>query len=41
MTHLLDRIHSPADLRQLDDAQLPEAAEELRAHLLASLSETG
>ncbi|MFB6357794.1 MAG: 1-deoxy-D-xylulose-5-phosphate synthase, partial [Thiohalorhabdaceae bacterium] len=29
------------DLRQLDDAQLPEAAEELRALLLASLSEIG
>ena len=38
---LLDHINSPADLRQLPEAVLPELAEELRAFLLASVSQTG
>jgi 1-deoxy-D-xylulose-5-phosphate synthase len=41
MGTLLDRIASPADLRRLDRAELPELARELRAFLLASVSSTG
>jgi 1-deoxy-D-xylulose-5-phosphate synthase len=38
---LLVRIDSPADLRELDEKQLPELAAEIRAFLLQSLSQTG
>ena len=38
---MLDRINSPADLRALDRAQLPQLADELRAYVLASVSKTG
>ena len=38
---LLDTIHSPADLRQLEREQLPELAEELRTFLVDSVSRTG
>jgi len=38
---LLTQIDSPADLRALDESQLPELAEEIRAFLLHSLSQTG
>jgi 1-deoxy-D-xylulose-5-phosphate synthase len=38
---ILARIESPDDLRQLDEAELPELASELRAFLLDSLSKTG
>jgi 1-deoxy-D-xylulose-5-phosphate synthase len=38
---LLDTIHSPADLRQLDGKQLKQLAEEVRAFLLASVARTG
>jgi len=38
---LLARIDSPADLRELDEKQLPELAAEIRAFLLQSLSQTG
>jgi 1-deoxy-D-xylulose-5-phosphate synthase len=38
---LLERIDSPADLRELDQQQLPQLAAELRAFLLQSLSKTG
>ena len=41
MTPLLDRIASPADLRRLERADLPQLARELRAFLLASVSSTG
>ncbi|WP_020681949.1 1-deoxy-D-xylulose-5-phosphate synthase [Marinobacterium rhizophilum] len=40
-TALLDSIDSPAQLRQLDPAQLPELAEQLRAFLLYSVGQTG
>ena len=40
-TPLLDRIDTPADLRLLDEAQLPQLAEELRAFLLYSVGQTG
>lgn len=38
---LLDAIQSPADLRQLERAQLPALATELRAFLIDSVSRTG
>jgi 1-deoxy-D-xylulose-5-phosphate synthase len=38
---LLDRINTPADLRQLPEEVLPEVAEELRRFLLSSVSATG
>ena len=38
---ILAQIDSPADLRGLDEHQLPELAQELRAFLLQSLSLTG
>jgi len=40
-TPLLDRIDDPAQLRQLDPAELPRLAEELRAYLLYSVGQTG
>jgi len=40
-TPLLDSIDSPADLRALDEKQLPELAEQLRAFLLYSVGQTG
>ena len=38
---LLERIESPADLRQLEPEELPQLASEMRAFLLQSLSRTG
>lgn len=38
---ILSQIESPADLRSLDEEQLPELAEELRAFIIESLSKTG
>lgn len=38
---LLETIHSPADLRRLGRAQLPQLASELRDFLLESVSRTG
>ena len=40
-TPLLDSIDSPADLRALDEKQLPQLADELRAFLLFSVGQTG
>lgn len=40
-TPLLDSIDSPADLRALDEEQLPQLADELRAFLLFSVGQTG
>ncbi|CAN5152758.1 1-deoxy-D-xylulose-5-phosphate synthase [soil metagenome] len=39
--NLLESIHSPADLRTLDRAQLRQLADELRAFVLDSVSRTG
>ncbi len=39
--NLLSKINSPADLRALDRAQLPQLADELRAFVLESVSKTG
>jgi 1-deoxy-D-xylulose-5-phosphate synthase len=40
-TPLLDTVHLPADLRRLDEAQLPQLAEELRAEVIDAVSKTG
>ncbi len=40
-TPLLDSINLPADLRQLDLAQLDALAEQLRHYLLYSVGQTG
>jgi 1-deoxy-D-xylulose-5-phosphate synthase len=41
MGTLLESIHSPADLRILNDAQMAELAEEIRAFLIQTLARTG
>jgi 1-deoxy-D-xylulose-5-phosphate synthase len=41
MGALLESIHSPADLKRLNDAQRSELAEEIRACLIQTLSKTG
>lgn len=40
-TPLLDSIHCPADLRALEEEQLPELAAQLREYLLYSVGKTG
>ena len=40
-TPLLDQVSNPADLRELDDADLPQLAEELRAETISAVSVTG
>ena len=40
-TPLLDRIHEPADLRALQDAELKQLADELRQELIEAVSVTG
>ncbi len=40
-TPLLDKIDSPADLRQMDDADLPQLADELRHETVSAVSVTG
>jgi 1-deoxy-D-xylulose-5-phosphate synthase len=41
MGALLESIHSPADLKRLNDAQRSELAEEIRSCLIQTLSKTG
>ncbi len=41
MGALLEGIHSPADLKRLNYAQMADLAEEIRAFLIQSLSKTG
>jgi 1-deoxy-D-xylulose-5-phosphate synthase len=41
MHALLESIHSPADVRRLGRADLPELARQLRAYLLESVARTG
>ncbi|WP_348262094.1 1-deoxy-D-xylulose-5-phosphate synthase [Telmatobacter sp. DSM 110680] len=41
MGALLETIHSPADLKRLNPAQMAELAEEIRAYLIQTLSKTG
>ncbi len=40
-TPLLDRVHSPADLRRMSDAELAGVARDLRAELISAVSQTG
>jgi 1-deoxy-D-xylulose-5-phosphate synthase len=40
-TPTLDRVHSPADLKALSDAELRRLADELRAETISAVSETG
>ncbi len=40
-TPLLDTINSPADLRELDEKQLPELVDQLREYLLYTVGQTG
>ena len=40
-TEILDRIHTPADVRQLDRRELKVLAQELRGFVLESVSRTG
>ena len=40
-TPLLDAVNSPADLRELDEKQLPELAAQLREFLLYTVGQTG
>jgi len=40
-TPLLDQISNPAQLRELDDADLPQLADELRAETVSAVSVTG
>jgi hypothetical protein len=41
MGTLLESIHSPADLKRLNFAQMAELAEEIREFLIQTLSKTG
>lgn len=41
VTPLLDAIQSPADMKNLSDAQLRKLADELRAETISAVSETG
>jgi 1-deoxy-D-xylulose-5-phosphate synthase len=40
-TPLLDKVSNPAQLRELDDADLPQLADELRAETVSAVSVTG
>ncbi len=40
-TPLLDKVHVPADLKGLNEAQLVQLAQELRAETISAVSETG
>jgi 1-deoxy-D-xylulose-5-phosphate synthase len=40
-TPLLDRIHGPADLRGLSNAELRQVADELRSETISAVSQTG
>jgi 1-deoxy-D-xylulose-5-phosphate synthase len=41
MDRLLEQIDTPADLRRLEEGQLPQLARELREFIIASVSRTG
>jgi len=41
MGTLLESIHSPADLKRLNNAELATLADEIRTHLIQTLSKTG
>lgn len=41
MTHYLDNINGPADLKTLDRSQLPALADEIRQALITKVGATG
>ena len=41
LTPLLDTVHFPADLKKIDDKDLPTLAEEVRAEMIDAVSKTG
>jgi len=41
ITPLLDTVHYPADLREIDDKLLPQLATEVRAEMIDAVSRTG
>ncbi|MHA6326271.1 1-deoxy-D-xylulose-5-phosphate synthase [Roseivivax sp. CAU 1753] len=41
VTPLLDRVHTPADLKAFSDPELRQVADELRAETISAVSETG
>ena len=41
LTPMLDRVHSPADLKRLTDRELHQLADELRAETISAVSVTG
>ena len=40
-TPLLDKVHQPADMKHLSDADLRKLADELRAEMIWTVSQTG
>ena len=40
-TPFLDRVHSPADIRQFQKAELPQLADELRQEMISAVSTSG
>jgi len=38
---LLEKVHAPSDLRQLDESELPELSDQLRNFVVDSVSRTG
>ncbi len=40
-TNLLDKVHSPADLRELDESELRQLSDELRTEMIDAVSVTG
>jgi 1-deoxy-D-xylulose-5-phosphate synthase len=40
-TPMLDRVHRPADMRAMNDAELRRLADELRAEVISVVSKTG
>ncbi len=40
-TRLLDGIHSPANIKELNEDDLPQLAQEVREELIRVLSQTG
>ena len=41
VTPMLDRVHSPADMKALSDRELRQLADELRAEVISAVSVTG
>ena len=40
-TPLLDQVQYPADIRQIEKAQLPQLADELRSEMISAVSQSG